>query len=280
MKAKSIRLNIPDPCHESWYKMEPREQGRFCNVCSKTVVDFTQYTESDLVHYFREYKGGTCGRYKESQLNYPMQLPAEPRYHPFYKWVAGLLMYFGGWLQKSEAQSCPAHSDNISYADDRKKVEGSVPAGMIRGRVTDENGQGLAAVQVICENIHDTVVTDNYGGFTFSMLPFEKTEKVVLKFQRPNYSRAEYHSLYGDIPSYLEMSLTEIPMEQRIVKNENDSLSGDSLHPFEMKKVVVRAERPERVIMGALPTRIIHVIETEPRRRPPIDMMGNTQIID
>jgi hypothetical protein len=35
------RLQIPNPCHESWDAMTPNHQGRHCASCDKTVVDVT-----------------------------------------------------------------------------------------------------------------------------------------------------------------------------------------------------------------------------------------------
>jgi len=38
---QKLQLSIPEPCHENWHQMTPTEQGRFCNACSKEVVDFS-----------------------------------------------------------------------------------------------------------------------------------------------------------------------------------------------------------------------------------------------
>lgn len=56
-------FNIPKPCNEDWGKMSPNEKGRFCNVCSKTVVDFTKMTDEESLNYFEANKGKRiCGR--------------------------------------------------------------------------------------------------------------------------------------------------------------------------------------------------------------------------
>jgi hypothetical protein len=34
-------LHIPTPCHETWDAMTPREGGRHCASCARTVVDLT-----------------------------------------------------------------------------------------------------------------------------------------------------------------------------------------------------------------------------------------------
>jgi hypothetical protein len=40
-------LNIPKPCHENWDAMTPRERGRHCGACDKTVVDVTRMRPSE-----------------------------------------------------------------------------------------------------------------------------------------------------------------------------------------------------------------------------------------
>ena len=60
---KSITLNIPEPCHEDWNEMTPKQQGRHCMVCNKTVVDFTKQTDEQIIKTI-EVKGDLCGRLK------------------------------------------------------------------------------------------------------------------------------------------------------------------------------------------------------------------------
>lgn len=64
-----LKLHIPQPCHESWNNMTPKEQGRFCGSCSKIVVDFSVMTDRQMLEYFSNYSGSTCGRFTNDQLN-------------------------------------------------------------------------------------------------------------------------------------------------------------------------------------------------------------------
>ena len=49
--------------------MIPGEQGRFCNSCSKTVVDFSVMDDAQVQQYFiANYGKQLCGRFKNTQL--------------------------------------------------------------------------------------------------------------------------------------------------------------------------------------------------------------------
>jgi hypothetical protein len=64
------RINIPKPCNENWNSMSPNDTGRFCNSCSKTVVDFTKMKPIEIQKYFVENanKERICGHFKSSQV--------------------------------------------------------------------------------------------------------------------------------------------------------------------------------------------------------------------
>jgi hypothetical protein len=67
-------ITIPKPCHENWNEMTPKDQGRHCGSCAKTVVDFTTWQSQDIVQHFNRHKN-VCGRFTVDQLNEP--IPSE-----------------------------------------------------------------------------------------------------------------------------------------------------------------------------------------------------------
>jgi hypothetical protein len=54
------RVTISSPCHESWEKMIPNADGRYCKVCEKTVVDMTRMSQPEMVSLFEERQGNLC----------------------------------------------------------------------------------------------------------------------------------------------------------------------------------------------------------------------------
>ena len=65
----SLRITIPEPCHEDWNAMTPAQQGRHCASCNKIVMDFTTMSDAQIIAYFQSTKGNTCGRFYNNQLN-------------------------------------------------------------------------------------------------------------------------------------------------------------------------------------------------------------------
>lgn len=63
-----MKLSIPNLCYENWDGMSPSEKGRFCEVCSKSVRDFTNCSDEEL---YQEIKSNPniCGNFRENQLN-------------------------------------------------------------------------------------------------------------------------------------------------------------------------------------------------------------------
>ncbi|MBK7137544.1 MAG: hypothetical protein IPH74_00360 [Bacteroidetes bacterium] len=71
-----MKIQIPIPCHENWDEMIPNEKGNFCKVCNKTVIDFTNMSEQELIAYFENKKpGATCGRLRADQLTKEEVIP-------------------------------------------------------------------------------------------------------------------------------------------------------------------------------------------------------------
>jgi len=74
--SKKFQLQIPEPCHENWNKMAPGDKGRFCGSCQKTVVDFTEMSDMQLVAFFKKPStGSVCGRFYNDQLDRDYGIP-------------------------------------------------------------------------------------------------------------------------------------------------------------------------------------------------------------
>lgn len=83
-----MKIRIPEPCHEDWNKMTPKEQGRHCASCDKTVLDFTGMSDKQIMQQLQQ-NTSTCGRFSNYQLNRDLVLhQTPPKYYGFWKLAA------------------------------------------------------------------------------------------------------------------------------------------------------------------------------------------------
>ena len=75
----TYKISVPKPCHEDWNKMTPNDKGRFCDNCSKTVVDFSKMTDAEIKSYLIAQEGKrVCGHFRKSQLeSITINIPAQ-----------------------------------------------------------------------------------------------------------------------------------------------------------------------------------------------------------
>lgn len=65
-----MKVQINKPCAEDWAQMTPEVQGKFCSVCEKSVVDFSEMSDAEILHYFSKPKSEkVCGRFSASQVD-------------------------------------------------------------------------------------------------------------------------------------------------------------------------------------------------------------------
>ena len=64
-----MKIQINKPCHEDWSKMTSEAQGKFCNACEKSVVDFSMMSDAQILNYFSQPKSEkVCGRFNADQV--------------------------------------------------------------------------------------------------------------------------------------------------------------------------------------------------------------------
>jgi len=136
---QDFKISIPRPCHENWDKMTPNEQGRHCNVCVKTVVDFTNMEAREIKSFFEEKKGEkVCGHFNTTQvdktiptfyqkLNNIRRSIEEKISIVFLKRIAllgiGTIMIVTGCSRHNKMMGAPVYSNNNNYDNLRASVD-------------------------------------------------------------------------------------------------------------------------------------------------------------
>ncbi len=201
--SEKLFLSIADPCHEDWSNMTPVEQGRFCSSCQKKVVDFTMQTDEEIISFFANYNGSTCGRFTDEQLDRPIQHIELKPASSFLKYAAGLLLPAFLFATKAKGQvkeeplkvTCdlvqPDISQMISGRVGFVSINPKSSSFHMNGRVIDEaTNEPLAGVSIIIKGTNQGVVTDANGNYSISL----PSKKAVLQFSSVGYEMKEMKS--------------------------------------------------------------------------------------
>jgi hypothetical protein len=134
--SKSIRIQVPQPCHENWNHMNPAEQGRFCLSCSKTVVDFSLMSDKELLEYMAGAGSHVCGRFSGDQVNRDL-LPPPARKH---SWRYAWQLLLAGLLVTAKAGAQQAKKPGVTLAVHKDKPARPMIMGGIRMATVEETG--------------------------------------------------------------------------------------------------------------------------------------------
>lgn len=225
---KSIKISIPEPCHEDWAKMTATEKGKFCDVCTKEVFDFTSKTDEELVKFVSKNKSA-CGRFNKSQLNREVKLERKSSYSlaPFAASLLLPLTLFSNNLKNKDTTT--SEKPIISLGVGRYSNSASERIQIVTtGTITDQNGRPIKNVEITSNESGVRAWTNRNGEFRIVTLDHEK-----LLFSKENYTIKEYKLSHKSIslnitlqaeikPQHIILGNMAIDAEQLTVK---DSLS-------------------------------------------------------
>lgn len=166
-KEKILELSIPEPCTENWDAMQPRGCGRFCDQCSKTVIDFSDASDEDIVRFFSGKPAHICGRFREDQLNRGIPF-REAQEHALFRrrltrFAASLLL-----VQASAA---------TLQAQERQKQQV-----ILKGRITDHlSQQPLIGMTISVKGLSYPKYSDKQGEFSFVLPASYAGQTVTVK---------------------------------------------------------------------------------------------------
>ena len=207
-KNKRILISVPQPCSEDWNKMTPQEQGRFCDACQKCVVDFTKYSDEQLLNFFTQKNAkNTCGRFREDQLDRKIFVP--PTRSKYYQWFISLgFIIFLTNLLGIEAKAQEPVKKEWSADQKNNKAKGS-----IQGTILDENGEPAisATVQVLQGGIMKSGnVTDFDGNYVIKPLT-PGTYELSVKYTGYNESLIKEVLVSPNKPTEVNVTITPKP---------------------------------------------------------------------
>jgi hypothetical protein len=163
----SIQLNIDKPCNENWDNMQPNKDGRHCMSCQKTVVDFSNMTDREILDYISNISGDICGRTNRMQLNRNLkENNLSKRFSWRYIWNLVIVVFvFAG---KAKAQGGIKFQKVAQVKKDRPEEEICLirKPNFITGTVKNAmTGEPIPFASVMMKGTQDGVSTDSAGKF-------------------------------------------------------------------------------------------------------------------
>lgn len=166
---KTITISIPNACSQKWENFSHSTEGRFCSSCCKTVVDFTKMSDDEIVSYFQNKHGHTCGRFAKDQLK-SYSILTTSRVNPGFTLLkAGLLGMFliiGSNASFGQVKTNPVETVQTPQATATSKPEKTYS---IKGVVkSSEDSLPLPGVNIFLKNdVSVGTVSDADGHFEF-----------------------------------------------------------------------------------------------------------------
>ena len=195
---QKIQLSIPEPCHENWQNMTPKDQGRFCNSCAKVVVDFSTMADVEVLNYFSNLKNEkVCGRVLPVQLEAPISMPVTPNKRKYWYWNYLTLIFLFFSRSSAKAQTTKGEVVSIPVTTQPPVKMGMIASGVqvkhsavIAGKITDENGKGIPFATIRIKNSQLSARADDYGVYSLK----SNVLNTVLVISAPGYTTAEFNT--------------------------------------------------------------------------------------
>lgn len=133
-----MKVTIPKPCQENWAAMTPEEKGRFCQVCSKSVRDFTNASDQEIMNDLST-NPNICANFRVDQLD--RNLSYSFLNSLFAKFAVGFVLTSGGLVA---AQTQPQQNHPVKTNTPTKKTGEIVVAQVPKKPVKIDRNSGFA----------------------------------------------------------------------------------------------------------------------------------------
>lgn len=251
-KSKTVQFQVKEPCSEKWGNMHTLPGGKFCNSCEKTVVDFTQMTDNEIIRFFEKNNQKLCGSFRPDQLNrdikYPLPSSSLKKWTSIAAIAAGLL----AWTPMTAQTGFPIENIFIIKKFQQKNNFPSQKY-QLKGVVTDENGDTLIGTSIYLGN-YDGTITGADGSFSLDVPIGKLSYEVTFAFIGYETQVIEF-----SLEDILQGKKAEVQMVEKlygltpIVVTHNGSrimeciTGGGSMRVIESKRKPIEEEKEEEL---------------------------------
>jgi hypothetical protein len=184
MKIKAIAVNIAEPCNQNWDLMEHRDTERFCESCQKCVVDFSGYSNSEIIKELNSSKSDICGRLTNrqlAQLNY--YLISVPTNKNWMKYLGVLAIGASMFIGEARAANLKEPVEIIHSPSKFTNTPKTASLKKIYGYVFDENKKPVSGIRVVILNTKLAAKTDDNGRYEITLDKNEISKNNLIKIE-------------------------------------------------------------------------------------------------
>ncbi|GLR16154.1 carboxypeptidase-like regulatory domain-containing protein [Portibacter lacus] len=179
-KTNIQEFKIANSCTADWNKMSNDEANRHCQLCNKTVYDFTNLKENEIIDFFEnqhKQASKTCGRFNKDQLKgINLSLNGKSNYltrvSPI---LVGLMLTSASCkVYKQDQIVCNEHISTIEILD--QLDSSNLAENKIYGQILDENNEPLPFATAHIKGTERGVESDFYGKFELDISGLDLNE--------------------------------------------------------------------------------------------------------
>lgn len=168
MKNTQAIVTIDKPCAQNWDEMEKKDGFNFCEACNKCVIDFTGYTNAEIIKTLANASSEVCGRLSENQLaqlNYHLAVVPPNRNWMKYLGVLAIGVSIFGQNLNASAANFPAHTEISSELKGNPDELKPINIKKVSGRIIGADKKPLQGIKLIIPNTKYYALTDKDGRY-------------------------------------------------------------------------------------------------------------------
>ncbi len=219
MNHKSYIINLDNPCNENWTSMSTIENGKYCSVCTKNVIDFTSLTDAEIIEQIEKTKGNLCGRFNNSQLNRIIEIQQKQHFgSSIYKLLTGLL--FLSTANNVEAKefniinkltlNSEVHQSNLNSGKNFEKEKEDSTKNYIEGKILDYENNPISYAVINLKNKLVSARSDSNGYFKLYIKDEFLEPEMILQINSLGYKFKELKIEAKNLPIKKEILIGEL----------------------------------------------------------------------
>jgi hypothetical protein len=160
--------------------MQPNKEGRYCMSCQKTVVDFSNMTDKEILDYISNASGNICGRIDTTQLYRGIQEnKPRKRFSLLFIWNMIIMLFVFAGKAKAQAVGGLKYEKMYQVKDERPEELRCVLPKTVNGVVKNAiTGEPVPFASIMLKGTKIGVSSDSAGKFVMA-LPLQKHKSTL-----------------------------------------------------------------------------------------------------